>query len=78
MFINKMFAYGMNNSVSKGQLKSEIRTKQCTINILHAMLCEQNFTTCNLHNLEELKSLNYHNKTFSITRISKTKYKIEW
>lgn len=72
-----MFAYEVYlNGITKENLRRELRTKQCTINILHAMLAGQNTTTCDLNNLKELN--NPHSTKFTTTLVLKGKYKIEW
>jgi len=67
------FAYG---AIISSDLKKELRQKQCTINIMHAMLSGKKSTICNLHSLNELHSP--HSKKYFITRIKHNTYKIEW
>lgn len=72
-----MFSYGAYlNETTKESLRQELRTKQCIINILHAMLSDQTSTFCNLNNVDELN--NPHSNKFEITQINPGRYKIEW
>lgn len=72
-----MFAHGRYlNATTQEDLQRELRTKQCTINILHSMLAGQTSTFCNLNNVKELS--NPHATNFNVTQIVPGRYKIEW